>query len=238
MEVVPAIDLMRGKAVRLTRGEPGSAKKYSDNPLKLLEKFCLEGARRVHVVDLDAAMGRGSNFALVKEMARSSSAAVQLGGGIRSTAAAGEALEAGVERIVLGTAAANASLLKQFTDKFGERVWAAADAKGGKIVVKGWQNSTSIGTQKFLEYLDGSAVGGIIVTDVAGDGMLSGVSKKFFADAREATGKKLYASGGVSSLEDLLALREMGFEGAVVGKTIYEGKIGLREAIAVAKNGL
>ncbi|MEK6954341.1 MAG: 1-(5-phosphoribosyl)-5-[(5-phosphoribosylamino)methylideneamino]imidazole-4-carboxamide isomerase [Candidatus Micrarchaeota archaeon] len=236
MEIIPAIDLLEGKVVRLSQGKRESAKVYSDKPIEIAKKFLNEEADRLHIVDLDAAFGTGNNLEVIKGIAKQAGGRIQVGGGIR-TIKDGEKLSAsGVDRIIIGTTALDLEKLWDFALEFGEKVWVACDVKDGIVYAKGWKEKTEVKVIDFLSELDGLGIGGVVLTDISGDGMLKGASMDFFREAKSAIDLPIIASGGISSVEDVVQLKKIGFNGAIVGKAIYENKISVKELTKMMKN--
>ncbi len=231
MNVIPAIDLLGGKVARLSQGKRASVLFYSDEPLEVAGEFVAQGAKWLHVVDLDGAFGKANNLAAVGEIACNSGAKLQVGGGIRSVKQAQALFEKGVQRVIVGTAALQESALGEFASRFGKKVWVACDLRQGKLEVKGWTEKTSLSAKEFLARAEGTGVGGAVVTDISRDGGVKGISKKFFTKVRKQTRLELVAAGGVSSAADIRWLAKAGFEGAIVGKALYENKLSLREAL-------
>ncbi len=230
MQVIPAIDVLDGKVVRLERGMKESARVYSDEPAAIAEAFVRQGAGMVHVVGLDSAFsGRLKGLDLVRCMA--GVAKVQYGGGVRCLEDAQTLIGAGVEKIVVGTAIVrNPVLCRRFCSRFPERMVAALDFAGdGEVGVEGWTSKAQA-----PESLDGFSA--VLVTDVSRDGMLSGPNAGLVARVKTRYGLPVTASGGVSSLEDILALRLAGADAVVVGRALYENKFALSDAIEVAEN--
>ncbi|MBI5176640.1 1-(5-phosphoribosyl)-5-[(5-phosphoribosylamino)methylideneamino]imidazole-4-carboxamide isomerase [Candidatus Micrarchaeota archaeon] len=236
MQVIPAIDLMGGKVVRLRQGNRQSATVYSREPYSVAENFVEQGAGWLHVVDLDAAFGTGNNLDAIREIA-SLKASVQVGGGMRNVGQTREMLCAGAKRIIIGSAATANGKLEKLASDLGERMWVAADVRDGKISINGWKNDSGIPADAFLNRALKAGAGGAVVTDISRDGMVKGISKSFFASVKSKfPNLKLIASGGVSSLDDIKALGQIGYDGAIVGKAIYEGKIDLKNAVGVGGN--
>ncbi len=233
MDVIPAIDLMNGKAVRLKQGAKETVKVYSDDPVSLAKRFADEGAQWIHVVDLDRAFGTGNNLETISKIAGVTGIKAEVGGGVRSIEDATELVEKGASRVIIGTVALEPKTLEQFATTLGKRIWIACDAKDGKIAIKGWEQTTKITVAQLIETVSKLEIGGIIVTDILTDGMQSGISEEFLAKIRKKTKLKLTASGGVSSIKDVKRLAQMGFDGCIIGKAIYENKVSLREAIQV-----
>ena len=239
MKVIPSIDLLDGKVVRLRQGKRGNATIYSKNPEDTAKKLVDQGAKLLHVVDLDAAFDTGDNLSAIDAITRAvtaKGASIQAGGGIRSTMQAGRLFALGVERVFIGTAALDPDKLRELTDKYGERVWAACEISQGKACTNGWTDQTNTSDKELLEKLSRSGVGGILATDVSGDGMLVGASLTFFERIARLTGLPRIAAGGVTTLNDLRALKWLGYEGAIIGKALYENKLDLKEALEVVKD--
>lgn len=234
--LLPAVDVVDGKAVRLTRGEAGTETDYG-HPLEAARSFAEAGAQWLHLVDLDAAFGRGSNAPLLMEITKELPINVELSGGIRDDASLARALEAGARRVNLGTAALeDPEWTEAVIKEFGDRIAVGLDVRGETLSARGW---TRDGGNLFetIERLNEAGCVRYVVTDVARDGMLSGPNVELLARVCQATDAAVVASGGVSSLADIAALRELvdaGVEGAIVGKALYAGAFTLAEALAVA----
>ncbi|MST65083.1 bifunctional 1-(5-phosphoribosyl)-5-((5-phosphoribosylamino)methylideneamino)imidazole-4-carboxamide isomerase/phosphoribosylanthranilate isomerase PriA [Schaalia hyovaginalis] len=236
--LLPAVDVVDGKAVRLTRGEAGTETDYG-HPLEAARSFAEAGAQWLHLVDLDAAFGRGSNAPLLMEITKELPINVELSGGIRDDASLARALEAGARRVNLGTAALeDPEWTEAVIKEFGDRIAVGLDVRGETLSARGW---TRDGGDLFetIERLNEAGCVRYVVTDVARDGMLSGPNVELLARVCAATDAAVVASGGVSSLADIAALRELvdaGVEGAIVGKALYAGAFTLAEALAVASD--
>ncbi|MDY2668684.1 bifunctional 1-(5-phosphoribosyl)-5-((5-phosphoribosylamino)methylideneamino)imidazole-4-carboxamide isomerase/phosphoribosylanthranilate isomerase PriA [Schaalia hyovaginalis] len=234
--LLPAVDVVDGKAVRLTRGEAGTETDYG-YPLEAARSFAEAGAQWLHLVDLDAAFGRGSNAPVLMEITKELPINVELSGGIRDDASLARALEAGARRVNLGTAALeDPEWTEAVIKEFGDRIAVGLDVRGETLSARGW---TRDGGDLFetIERLNEAGCVRYVVTDVARDGMLSGPNIELLARVCAATDAAVVASGGVSSLADIVALRELvdaGLEGAIVGKALYAGAFTLAEALAVA----
>lgn len=234
--LLPAVDVVDGKAVRLTRGEAGTETDYG-HPLEAARSFAEAGAQWLHLVDLDAAFGRGSNAPLLMEITKELPINVELSGGIRDDASLARALEAGARRVNLGTAALeDPEWTEAVIKEFGDRIAVGLDVRGETLSARGW---TRDGGDLFetIERLNEAGCVRYVVTDVARDGMLSGPNIELLARVCAATDAAVVASGGVSSLADIAALRDLvdaGLEGAIVGKALYAGAFTLAEALAVA----
>ena len=236
MQVIPAIDLLDGNIVRLRQGKKECVVAYALNPLELLGEFRRCGAKTVHVVDLNSALGSGDNSGLIKKILEAKKMSVQVGGGIRSVEKAFNLLKGGAEKIILGTVALEENALPKFVQLFGKRVWVAVDVQDQKIRVNGWVKKTNVNYLAFLNSLARSGIGGVVLTDVSSDGVLNGINREFYENARSTCNLPLIASGGISSLQDLQLLNDLQYEGAVIGKALYENKIDLREAIELVEN--
>ena len=238
MLVIPAIDLLGEKAVRLVQGDERRAVVYSDRPADLAGSFARAGAVWIHVVNLDAAFGRpGVNDGAVEAILRDSPVRVQLGGGIRSIERIAYWLGKGVARVVLGSAAVrNPALVRDAVRLFGaEAVVAGIDMRGGRAAVHGWREITETTAREVARSIRMLGVRRAVVTDIVRDGMLSGPDLRGPVEIAETAELNVIVSGGVSSFADLEKIRDAGcpgIEGAVVGKAVYEKKLDLREAIA------
>ncbi len=226
MKIYPAIDLMGGKAVRLYKGRKDKVKVYGD-PVKIAKDFA-KLVDKIHIVDLDGAFtGKPQNFDVVKQIIEETELRIQLGGGFRDYESIAKAYEIGVENVIIGTKAFDLKFLEKVTQDF-EGITVSLDAKGGKIAVKGWLEESSISVEEAYEMLI-KYVKRFIYTAIERDGTLMGIEKiDRFWDGEEV----IYA-GGVSSVSDVLKLREIGFSGAIVGKALYEGKVTLEELLNV-----
>ncbi len=234
--LLPAVDVVEGKAVRLTRGEAGTETNYG-HPLEAARSFVEAGAEWLHLVDLDAAFGRGSNAPLLTEITKELPINVELSGGIRDDASLARALEAGARRVNLGTAALeDPEWTEAVIKEFGDRIAVGLDVRGETLSARGW---TRDGGNLFetIDRLNAAGCVRYVLTDVSRDGMLSGPNLELLERVCAATDAALVASGGVSSLADIEALRglvDAGVEGAIVGKALYAGAFTLEEALAVA----
>jgi phosphoribosylformimino-5-aminoimidazole carboxamide ribotide isomerase len=236
MLVIPAIDLMNGKVVRLRKGDFATQTVYSEDPAEMAERFRVAGARRIHVVDLDGARaGRPVNGASVRAIAQVE-VEVELGGGLRTLSAVEEVLSLGVQAAVLGTAAVERlDLVREACRRFPGRIIAGIDAKGGEVAVAGWEQGSGLPALEVARRVKEAGVACVEYTDVARDGMFSGVDAQGSAELQRAAGVPVVASGGVATLADVEACRRAGLAGVIVGKAIYEKRIDLAEAIQVAE---
>lgn len=238
MLILPAIDLYDGKAVRLYKGDYARMTVYSDDPLAVARDFRAAGAEYIHMVDLAGARDGGTpNFDTVAAVARETSLKVEIGGGIRSEEAIRTYLDAGAARVILGTAAiTDWDFFCAMGRKYPGRIAAGVDVRDGYIAIQGWLQTSAVSCFDFCEKLTEADVSTIICTDISRDGAMSGANRDLY---RDLTGRfprlHFIASGGVSSLEDVAALRDMGLHGAIVGKAYYIGAIDLKQAIEVSK---
>ena len=237
LELLPAVDVADGKAVRLTQGEAGSETDYG-SPLEAAQTWIDAGAEWIHLVDLDAAFGRGDNRALIREVVDASrSVKIELSGGIRDDASLESALEAGATRVNLGTAALeDPAWTARVIERFGDAIAVGLDVRGTTLAARGW---TQEGGDLFevLQRLEDAGCVRYVVTDVTKDGTLRGPNIELLRQVMAKTSKPVVASGGISSLQDITDLRALvseGLEGAILGKSLYAGKFTLQEALAIA----
>jgi phosphoribosylformimino-5-aminoimidazole carboxamide ribotide isomerase len=240
MIVYPAIDLRKGRCVRLVRGEVRDETVYSKEPVSMAKLWKLKGARWLHVVDLDGALsGVPKNLKHVYQIVENVGIPVQFGGGVRSLELIQELLDHGVRRVILGTNALSMDFLKQAIKQFGaNRIVAGLDSRDGKVTVRGWVDTTDIKAIDFVKELEGVGIKTVIFTDVKRDGLLSGPNFKSIKALACAVKIPIIASGGVSSLKDITHLKNLeqyGVSGVVVGKAIYTGTLDLRDIIKEAR---
>lgn len=239
MLIIPAIDIKNGNCVRLLQGDPDKETVYSNNPIDMAKKFQDEGAELIHVVDLDGAFqGNPMNFKVVSDIASSISIPIEIGGGIRNIETIEKYLDTGITRIILGTILLD-DKIQEFVSKYPDNIIAGIDAKDSIVATHGWQQESKISDLVFIKKLKSIGIKDIIYTDIATDGMLVGpniTSMTRILD--EVDGIGLIASGGVSSMEDIVKLSELrdkGLIGCIVGKAIYEGKVELNKALSYFK---
>ena len=237
MLILPAIDLYERKAVRLLKGDYAQMTVYSVHPEEIAEDFKACGAEWIHMVDLEGARdGSTPNFEVVAGIARSSGLKVEIGGGIRSMETVEQYLDAGVSRVILGTAAVkDAAFLKEAADRYGERIAVGADIRDGQIAIRGWTEVSGFTAMDFCRQMQQMGIRTLICTDIDKDGAMKGTNHELYRQLSEELELDIVASGGVSSLEDVRRLRERGLYGAIIGKAYYTGAVDLREAIEVAK---
>lgn len=233
MEIIPAIDVINGKCVRLTQGDYTRQKVYSDNPLEMAKRFADAGLKRLHLVDLDGAKaGRVSNWAVLEELAGHTDLSIDFGGGISSREDVQRALDAGASYITVGSLAVReeATLLLWMQDWGADRFILGADVKEEHLVIRGWTEATTISVFTFIENYLAKGVLRIFCTDISKDGQLSGPSLSLYTSIiHQFPDLQFIASGGVSRVQDLVQLQEIGCKGVIVGKAIYEGRISLKE---------
>ena len=237
MLIFPAIDLKNGQVVRLTEGDYDQMTVYSLEPLEAAKSFRDAGAEWLHTVDLDAAKDGGQqNFSMIEKLARESGLKVEVGGGARSEESARRYLDAGVSRVILGSAAVeNPSLLEALAKKYPGQIAAGVDAKNGFVAIHGWRTVTDIPAFDFVSRLPDRGVDTVIYTDISRDGKLAGPNLEAYARLKEINGLRVVASGGVSAIGDVEALAKMDVYAAIIGKALYAGKIDLKQAVAAGK---
>ena len=231
MEIFPAIDLKDGKAVRLTKGIMESAKVYSDEPVELAKRFEDMGARWLHIVDLNGAFkGEPQNIKQIEKIRKNTKLKIQLGGGIRDEETIKRYLDLGIDRLILGSIAAREpNKVIELADKYPIAV--GIDAKDGYVAVDGWGGSAGIEAVELAKIYENSKIECIIATDISKDGTLSGLNIDFILDIQNASKKRVIASGGVASEEDIKKVKENGIYGVIIGKAFYEGKIDLEKIL-------
>ena len=236
MILLPAIDLYEKKAVRLYKGEYSKMTVYSEDPPKLAQEFREAGAEWLHMVDLEGAKCGGTpNFDIAAKIIRTSGLAVELGGGIRDEETILRYLDAGVNRVILGTAAAsNINFVASMVAKYGSAIAVGVDLRDGMVAVKGWTETTGLSGLDYCKSLEEIGVQTVICTDISRDGAMAGANRALYRDLMEASKMRFIASGGVSSLEDVRALKELNLYGAIIGKAYYTGAIKLADAITEA----
>jgi phosphoribosylformimino-5-aminoimidazole carboxamide ribotide isomerase len=237
MILLPAIDLYEKKAVRLYKGDYANMTVYSENPIEIALDFEAKGCRYIHMVDLEGAKdGTTPNLAIVEQVARETSLFVEIGGGIRSMETVERYLNAGVSRVILGTAAVNdEAFLREAVAKYGDKIAVGADVKDGYIAIKGWLEKSQVTLEDFLAKMEAIGVKNIICTDISKDGAMQGTNLHLYRELSRKFKLDITASGGVSTMEDIRQLRAMEIYGAIIGKAYYTGAIDLAEALEVAK---
>lgn len=248
MEIYPAIDIKDGKCVRLSQGRFESVTTYSEDPLKMAKRWQQEGAKWLHIVDLDGAR-TGSpnavNLQVIRQIIRQVGLPIQYGGGVRSGEIVDRLLNIGASRVVVGTAvAADDALAQGLFRAYGDKIAVGVDAKEGMVAIQGWQVTTNLQTSTYIQHMATLGAQRFIFTDIARDGMLQGINMEALAEAAVAAkGLPVIASGGVSKAEDILSLvelrqsRGLHIEGVIIGKALYANTITLADALANAKEG-
>lgn len=239
MELFPAIDLIGGCAVRLVKGDYAQKTVYSETPVEVARSFAEAGARYLHVVDLEGAKNGGTpNLETIKNIVETGGLLVEVGGGIRSEEVIKKYLDAGVFRVILGTAAVQEpAFLEEMVLKYGEKIAVGVDIKDGMVAIKGWTEVSCESCFDFCEKLQKIGVKTIICTDISKDGLLSGTNLELYKALSEKFSVDIVASGGVTTLEDVKKLSDMGLYGAILGKALYTGNIDLKAAVQLTKEG-
>jgi len=237
MKIFPAIDLVDGKAVRLFKGDYAQMTVYSDDPLSVARDFERAGAKYIHLVDLEGAKsGETPNLSTVTAIAKQTDLFTEIGGGIRSMQTIETYLNAGVDRVILGTAAVtDEDFLKQAVATYGEQIAVGVDIKDGMVAIKGWTEQSDYDCHTFCQKMQDLGVKTLICTDISKDGAMQGTNRALYRTLSETYSLQIVASGGVSSIDDVKALRAMDLYGAIIGKAYYIGAIDLKEAIEVAQ---
>ena len=237
MKIFPAIDLFDGKAVRLLRGRYEDMTIYSDDPPQIGRDFAAAGAEYIHIVDLEGAKdGTTPNFDTVCRIKEASGCFCEIGGGIRSMEVIRRYMDAGIDRVILGTAAVtDRAFLEEAVAAYGEKIAVGIDLKDGYVAIKGWTEKTQLTAVDFCEQMQALGVTTIIVTDISKDGAMKGTNHGLYEELSARLGMQLVASGGVSSIDDVKRLATRGLYGAIIGKAYYTGAIDLKEAIAAAE---
>jgi phosphoribosylformimino-5-aminoimidazole carboxamide ribotide isomerase len=236
MRIIPAVDVSGGKCVRLVRGRLAEIKVYYDDPLTAAKRWVDLGAEMLHVIDLDAALGVGTNSIVLKKLISSVGIPVEVGGGIRTMEIADSYLRSGAERVIFGTAALEMKLVKEGLRAFGpRRVMAAVDHLAGRVAVKGWRDMTAIDALALSQRLEGEGVRQIMMTAIDRDGTMKGPNLEYSMKAVEALSSAIFLAGGFSSLDDITRLRGTKVAGVILGKALYEGAIDLKESMEAVK---
>ena len=236
MRLFPAIDLFQGKAVRLFQGDYDQMTVYSDDPVGVAKHFQSLGANSLHLVDLEGAkLGTTSNFPVIRRILEETDLFTEVGGGIRSMETVESYLSLGVDRVILGTAAVtDESFLLDALNKYGEKIAVGVDLKDGYVAIRGWTEKSAVTALDFFSRMEKLRVKSIICTDISKDGAMQGPNKQLYSELSARFELDIIASGGVSSLEDICALKEMGLYGAIIGKAYYTGAVDLQQALEVA----
>lgn len=237
MLLFPAIDLVGGKAVRLYKGDYAQMTVYSDDPTAVAKDFAARGAKAIHIVDLEGAKSGGTpNLDTVVRIREASGLYCEVGGGVRSMEVVDRYLGAGLDRVILGTAAIeDEAFLRAAVEKYGKKIAVGADIRDGFIAIKGWTEKSAVTIDAFCEKMCAIGVSTLIITDISKDGAMIGTNRALYADLSRKYNIQITASGGVSSIDDIRALRALGLYGAIIGKAYYTGAIDLGEALEAAK---
>ncbi len=237
MQIFPAIDLYEGKAVRLFKGDYAQMTVYNENPVEVARDFVAQGATHLHLVDLEGARtGETPNFEVVRKLKAETGLFCEVGGGVRSHAVIDRYREAGIDRIILGTAAVTEDgFVEEAVRRHGEHIAVGVDIKDGMVAVKGWTEKSSLEAFDFCEKMQKIGVKTLICTDISRDGAMRGTNLALYRELSQRFSLQIIASGGVSSIDDVKELAAMDLYGAIVGKAYYTGALSLREAIEVAQ---
>ncbi len=237
MNIFPAIDIVNGCAVRLYKGDYDKMTVYSNDPTEIVRDFERCGARFLHLVDLEGAKdGTTPNFDTVKKIRQSTDMFIEIGGGIRSMETVKKYLDEGIDRVILGTAAVNdEAFLKEAVSAYGDKIAVGVDIKDGFVAIKGWTEKSRYSGIEFCEKMQSAGVNTIICTDVSKDGAMIGTNRELYKELSQKLGINITASGGVSTIDDVKALADLGLYGAIIGKAYYTGAIDLTQALEAAK---
>lgn len=242
MDVIPAIDLLEGRCVRLYQGDYDQAQTFDENPVAVARQWAAEGASRLHVVDLDGAkVGHSVNLAAIEAIVRAVDVPIQVGGGLRDRQSAADLLSLGVQRVILGTVAVEQpDLVSQLCQEFPNQIVVGIDARSGKVATRGWLETSEVVATELAQQMASRGVAAIIYTDIHRDGTLQGPNLEALRELANSVEVPIIASGGVSSITDLLnllALEPAGVTGAIVGRALYTGDISLKEALRAVGPG-
>lgn len=237
MIIFPAIDLFEGKAVRLYKGDYNKMTVYSDNPPEIAEDFKTQGATHIHIVDLEGAKnGTTPNFDTVLKIKKQSGLFCEIGGGIRDMDTIERYISAGIDRVILGTAAVTSEgFVKEAVKEYGEKIAVGIDLRDGFVAIKGWTEKSSLTAFEFCEKMQNDGVETLICTDISKDGAMNGTNHALYHELMSKFNMNITASGGVSSLQDVKRLAEKNLYGAIIGKAYYTGDIDLKQAVEVAR---
>ena len=237
MKIFPAIDLYDGKAVRLYKGDFSQMTVYSTNAAQVALRFRSAGAKYMHLVDLEGAkQGRPANADVIKDIRMAFGGFVELGGGIRNMETVDYYLSLGIDRVILGTAAVtDPEFLKAAVKKYPNRIAVGVDLLDGYVAIKGWTEKTQLKAEDFFRSMQELGIKTIICTDISRDGAMQGTNRELYRRLSQEFSVNIIASGGVSSMEDITALQDMGLYGAIIGKAYYTGAIDLRKAVEVVR---
>ncbi len=237
MNIFPAIDLFDKKAVRLFKGDYDKMTIYSENPPEIAHDFVKQGAKHIHIVDLEGAKdGTTPNISVIEEIRNTTDLFIEVGGGIRNIATVKRYIGIGVDRVILGTAAVtDEAFLVEAVKEYGEKIAVGVDIKDGFVAIRGWTEKSEYDCFEFCKKMSDIGVRTIICTDISKDGAMLGTNHELYRELSERFDMQIIASGGVSSIEDVTKLAALDIYGAIIGKAYYTGAISLKEAIEVAK---
>lgn len=237
MKIFPAIDLYGGKAVRLYKGDYAQMTVYSDDPVSVARDFVRQGAECVHVVDLEGAkIGKPAHLDVVQRIAQETDLFIEIGGGIRDMSTVEKYLSVGADRVILGTAAVtDEAFLRAALAAYGDKIAVGADIADGRIAIRGWLEKSEYTTETFFDKMQALGVKTVICTDISKDGAMRGTNRALYKELGEKYTIDIVASGGVSTMDDVVVLAAAGTYGAIIGKAYYIGAIDLAKAIQVAK---
>ena len=237
MKIFPAVDLFGGQAVRLYKGDYDQMTVYDPEPLNTVRKFEAAGAKNLHLVDLEGAKtGQTTNLPTIEKLAANTGLFIEVGGGIRNMDTVRRYLEAGASRVILGTAAVtDPDFLAAAVAAYGDKIAVGADLKDGKVAIKGWLETSQEGWEAFFDKMQALGVSTIICTDISKDGAMQGTNRELYKLLAQKYTMNIIASGGVSSLEDIQALKAAGVHGAIIGKAYYTGAIDLAQAVKLGE---
>ena len=237
MLILPAIDLYDKKAVRLYKGDYNEMTVYSNNPIEIARKFQECGATYIHMVDLEGAKnGTTPNIDEVRKVVDYTDLKVEIGGGIRNEETVQKYIDIGVDRVILGTAAVtDDEFLRKMVSKYKEAIAVGVDLKDGYVAIKGWTEKSALTADDFFKHLSDIGVKTVICTDISKDGAMQGTNRELYKELSEKYPMDIVASGGVSSIDDIKALKDMNLYGAILGKAYYIGAVDLKESVEVAK---
>ena len=237
MLIFPAIDLFEGEAVRLFKGDYAKKTVYSSDPVSVAMDFARQGAGNIHIVDLEGAKnGETPNFKTVCDIKKKSGLFAEIGGGIRSMEVIKRYIDAGIDRVILGTAAVtDRTFLEKAAALYGEKIAVGIDIKDGFVAIKGWTESSGIDAFDFASDMKNLGIKTVICTDISKDGAMMGTNRELYRALSERFDMNITASGGVSTLEDVMALKDMDIYAAIIGKAYYTGAINLKDAVAIAE---
>lgn len=239
IKIFPAIDLLAGRVARLTQGDFDRSTLYGEDPAATAAGFLQAGAKNLHLVDLDGARdGRPVNMRVIRQICGLDGLFIEVGGGIRDQGRIEEYLAMGADRVILGTVAANnPEFVRDMVKKHGDAIAVGIDARAGKVAISGWKDTTALDGLAFAGRMAEMGVSAVIYTDIAKDGAMSGTNLSVYRRLREeCPTMRVVASGGVCSAADILALKGLGVDGAIVGKALYEGRLTLEEALAAGED--